>query len=193
MLKRLSMASASGAVGAPSESVEGAQAPADASGRLTIPRQSTAGPSLAGFLIGKKFAKRLSNKITSRREITSAAGIHEKEPTYRMEPKKPFSKHLVEKVIKDILEDRLENFVYNPKFSATMIKVLSEEIKERVKLYCFDRYKIVVVVTLAQRNQQGLMISSRCNWDKKNDNFACYTFSNTHIVCSASVFGAYRE
>lgn len=161
--------------------------------RLSVPRASTAGPSLAGLMLNRKFAKRMSTKMTSRRELTSASGIHKLEPTYRMEPKRSFNSGLVEKCIKDILEDRLENFQYNPKFSANIIKVLSEEIKDRVKVFCFDRYKIVCIVTLAQRNDQGLMLGSRSSWDKKNDNYACYTFMNPHIVCTATVYGIYRE
>ena len=110
-----------------------------------------------------------------------------------MEPKTRFSSFLVENVIKDVLEDRLENFQYSPKFSATITKILTDEIKDRVKVFCFDRYKIVCVVILAQKSQQGITATSRCNWDTKNDNFASYTFENIHVVCSASVFGVYRE
>ena len=192
MLKRLSMASA-GVLGGPSEPAEGTATPTDTSSRATQPRQSTAGPSLAGFMLSRKFAKRLSTKVTGRRDMGSAVGLLQREPTYRMEPKKPFDRSSVEKIIKEILEDRLENFRYSPKFSSTMIKVITEEIKERVKLLDFDRYKIICVITLAQKNDQGLMISSRCNWDKKTDNYASYTYSNPNIICSASVYGVYRE
>ena len=161
--------------------------------KLNLQRGSTAGPSLAGLMISRKFAKRLSTKANSKRDITSASGIHKMEPTYRMEPKRPFRSCVVEKCMKDILDSRLQNFKYNPKFCANMIKILTDEIKERVKVFCFDRYKIVCIVTLAQKNDQGLMMGSRSSWDKKNDNFACYTFTNQHIVCTATVYGIYRE
>ena len=191
MLKRLSLLPPAG-LAAPSESTESNATQTEVSSRGTQARQSTAGPSLAGLLLSRKFAKRLSTKAITKREGSSSA-LHEREPTYRMEPKKHFNIQAVETVIKEILEDRLENFKYSAKFSATMIKVITEEIKERVKQLNFDRYKIICVVTLAQRNEQGLMVSSRCNWDKKTDNYACYTFKNLHVICSASVYGVYRE
>ena len=203
MLKRLSVVAANANAGATPQ-VAGTAPPivetaetgvgTDTSGsRLSIQRASTAGPSMAGLLLSRKFAKRLSTKWNNKRDITSASGIQKLEPTYRMEPKRPFRSCVVEKCIKDILDDRLENFRYNPKFSANIIKVLTEEIKERVKVFCFDRYKIVCIVTLAQKNDQGLMVGSRSTSDKKNDNFACYTFTNPHIVCTATVYGVYRE
>ena len=148
--------------------------------------------SLAGVRLAAKRMSRGSSLL--KRAADAEQGPLVQEPTYRMEPKTKFRSSAAEKVIKDVLEDRLENFQYtDPKLSATITRILTDEIKDGVKVCCFDRYKIVVVVTLSQKCQQGIMATSRCNWDTKNDNFATYTFENANIVCSASVYGVYME
>lgn len=73
------------------------------------------------------------------------------EPTYRMEPRQKFNPKEVELVIMDVLGQRLTGFKYSQKQSPAVAKVLSEEIKERIKKLKYDRYKIVCVVTIGDR------------------------------------------
>jgi len=115
------------------------------------------------------------------------------EPTYRMEPQKKFFAPQVHIMLKQILEAHLDGFNYNPKFTPTMTKVLSDEIKERCKGLGFERYKFVVSVVLGERREQGLVISSRAAWDAKLDSYATYTFQNKSVFCTASVYGVYAE
>lgn len=74
-----------------------------------------------------------------------------------------------------------------------MTKVLSEELKDRVKQMGLDRYKLVTNVIMGQRREQGVMITSRCAWDVRLDSYATYTFQNKSLFCTASVYGIYRE
>nr|KAG5705835.1 hypothetical protein BaRGS_030725 [Batillaria attramentaria] len=74
------------------------------------------------------------------------------EPTYRMEPGgRRFYAPEVHQIIKDTLENHLDGFQFNPKFTQTMTKVLSDELKDRVKQLAFDRYKIVTTVVMGER------------------------------------------
>ena len=213
MLKRLSnviSANEPGLIQTPGTNVNRRTSHADGAVRFnmhSLQREGTGSTrmSLAGALSNtggsrlsitgvKQAAKRLSRSSSLKRSTDAELVPHRQEPTFRMEPKTKFRSLTIEKVIKDVLEDRLENFKYtDQKLSATITRILTDEIKYGVKAHCFDRYKIVVVVTLAQKCKQGIVATSRCNWDTKNDNFASYTFENANVVCSASVFGVYME
>ncbi|XP_076462078.1 dynein light chain Tctex-type protein 2B-like [Babylonia areolata] len=115
------------------------------------------------------------------------------EPTYRMEPDKRFFAPDVHQIIKETLENHLDGFQFNPKFTTTMTKVLSDELKDRVKQLGFPRYKLVTSVVMGERREQGIMITSRCAWDVKLDSYATYTYQNKSLFCTASVYGIYRE
>ena len=55
------------------------------------------------------------------------------------------------------------------------------------------RYKLIVQVTLGQRKDQGVRITSRCLWDTQTDNYATCSYKNDYIWASAMVFGLYAE
>lgn len=61
-------------------------------------------------------------------------------PTYRLESKNPFNREKAANVIKAVLLDNLEDFVYGPKNAQTLSKHISEEIKIRMKFHQFDRF-----------------------------------------------------
>lgn len=178
----------------------GATAPAPSEmGESTITESTVKGPrpSLAGVMLSRRFAKRMSTRISERKLGTigssSAGHLPDKEPTYRMEPTKVFSQSRAEKVIKEVLDEELTGLKYNPKCCSGLIKTLSDEIKERIKLLGYDRYKIVCMMVLCQRSDQAAVCSSRCILDKVNDTYATYTFKNEHLICNATVYGIYRE
>ncbi|KAK7495827.1 hypothetical protein BaRGS_00012817 [Batillaria attramentaria] len=157
-----------------------------------------AGPSLLGLLASKRFAKKLTTRFFNRRmwgsSRLSGQGLPiQKEPSYRMEPHRKFHSGKVEELLKTVLEEKLEKFRYSPKICPNMCKILSDDIKEKVKQMNFDRYKIVCNVLIGQKKDQGVMTCSRCVWDEKLDNFASYSFQNEHIFCTATVFGVYTE
>jgi len=144
-----------------------------------------------GLLRGMKKAPKAA---TEEREKSGVAAPQQPlEPTYRMEPKAKFYAPSVHALLKQILDNHLDGFTYNQKFTPTMTKVLSDEIKERAKALNFERYKLVVSVVLGERKDQGLMVSSRASWDAKLDSYATYTFQNATVFCTASVYGVYAE
>lgn len=150
--------------------------------------------SLTGAILSRRFAKRLSTKFMGDRKLGSSAGnFHDREPTYSMEPSKKFSSSCAEKVIKDVLDENLNGYKYNPQCCSKMMKSMSEEIKDRIKCMGYDRYKILCMVVLCQRKEQAAVCSSRCIMDKTNDTYATYTFKNEQFICNATVYGLYRE
>ena len=84
-------------------------------------------------------------------------------------------------------------FRYTARRSKLMTTVLSEEIKDQMKLLDFDRYKFVCFVTLGEKKNQDLRVTSRCAWDVNFDNSSTYTWQNNHAFCCVTVFGLYHE
>uniref|UniRef100_T1H6J0 Dynein light chain n=1 Tax=Megaselia scalaris TaxID=36166 RepID=T1H6J0_MEGSC len=85
-------------------------------------------------------------------------------PTYRLESKKPFNREKAENVIKKVLEENLEDFVYGPKHATNLCKHISEEIKIRIK------YKYVCFVTIGEKFLQDNCMMNFL-WDSNNDGF----------------------
>jgi len=76
----------------------------------------------------------------------------------------------------------------------SIAKDLSDKIRKRCKKELnLPRYKLVVQVTLGQRNNQGVQISSRCLWDTATDNYAAASYQNKFVWISALVFALYTE
>lgn len=61
-------------------------------------------------------------------------------PTYRLDPKYPLNKEVCEKIMRAVMDNAFENFMYSPKTSLTLCAQISEEIKNRIKAQHFDRY-----------------------------------------------------
>ncbi|KAK3592087.1 hypothetical protein CHS0354_019343 [Potamilus streckersoni] len=149
--------------------------------------------SLVGVLASKKFAQKLSGKILLKKDVDRVSEMEspmEMEASYRMEPYKKFNASTVEGIMKTVLEAKLDGYKYNPKFSANMIKVLSEEIKDGVKELNYDRYKIICIVHLGELKGQGLSIASRSSWDCNLDNYASYSSQKENTFCTAVVYAS---
>ena len=65
--------------------------------------------------------------------------------------------------------------------------------REKVKLLGYDRYKLVIQVTLGQKLGQAMRIVSRCLWDTSSDAFASEYFENETLYCVCQVYGLYFE
>ena len=152
------------------------------------------GPSLLGILASKRFARRFADRVAQKRAM-GYFGDHKKqqEPTYRMEPVKKFETDKVKEAIQRVVEERLSGFEYSAKRCALMSRVLTEEIREKVKELRNERYKIVCMVTMGQKKGQGLRLGSRCVWDHNVDNHVTYNWQDENSFCSVTVFGVYHE
>ncbi|KAK3577543.1 hypothetical protein CHS0354_026511 [Potamilus streckersoni] len=115
------------------------------------------------------------------------------ENTYRMEPPRMFRSDKARLIIDDVLKTNLEERKYDPIECSLLAKTLAEEIKIKVKELNFERYKILSVVTIGQRADQGVRVGSRFLWDADRDSFAAGSFSNKHLFAVATVFALYYE
>ncbi|CAH0550885.1 unnamed protein product [Brassicogethes aeneus] len=110
-----------------------------------------------------------------------------------LESENPFNPEKVEKILKEILEEAMENMTYNSEKCAAQAKWASDQIKSDVKKLEFDRYKIIVLVTFGEKNQQDVFVSMNFLWDAEKDKYAKYTAENNTVYGIALCFGLYYE
>ncbi|XP_030630312.1 dynein light chain Tctex-type 5 [Chanos chanos] len=115
------------------------------------------------------------------------------ENTYQLGPVKRFPVLTVTDILKDVLTTYLQEEKYEVELSRQMTKTISEVVKARVKDLMIPRYKIVVLITIGQLNNQNIHVGSRCLWDMTTDTFSSYTFKNSSLFAVANVFAVYFE
>lgn len=115
------------------------------------------------------------------------------ENTYRMEPKRKFPEREVREIIKNSLEALLGELTYSGTEFGFLTKLLSSRIMEQVKSLNIERYKLVCVVNVGSKHNQGLRIASRCLWNAENDTHVTASIENGTLFAVATVYGVYFE
>lgn len=122
------------------------------------------------------------------------------EPTYRLEPDEStrFSSIRVAPLVTDVVDKYLQDVQeYNPKRARYLTVGLAELVKQRLKDEKFDRYKIVVIVHLAELKPGAstVEIASQFVADPKTDNYVFLDFKDSKkgIYAGVLVFGIYHE
>ncbi|KAM4728326.1 dynein light chain Tctex-type 5-B-like isoform 2-T3 [Anableps anableps] len=113
--------------------------------------------------------------------------------TYQLGPLKQFPVSAVSHILKEEINNNLHDEKYDVQHCRHLTLMLCEEIRNRVKELLIPRFKTVVLVHIGQLNGQGMQISSRCLWDPSFDTFTSYSFKNSSLFCSATVYGVYFE
>ena len=62
------------------------------------------------------------------------------------------------------------------------MRLILEDIHDKVKNQNYKRYKIITQVTLGERRGEGASSATRCLWDAESDCMATYTFLNVRIL-----------
>lgn len=122
------------------------------------------------------------------------------EPTYRMEPvvEKKFSTAKIRPLVVEIVQKYVSDIEgYNPKTSRLLAVGLAELVKQRLKDLKFDRYKIVVMVHMAELKlgANDMEIASLFLGDPKTDNYIFIEHKNSKkgICAGVLVFGIYHD
>lgn len=115
------------------------------------------------------------------------------ENTYQLEPVRKFRSSEAKAVIEKVLENQLKTEKYDASRSAYNAKLIAQMIKDDVKDLNYERYKITVIASVGQLDDQGLSIASRCVWDTNFDTSATASFKNKSLFAVATVFAVYLE
>ncbi|KAM8792077.1 dynein light chain Tctex-type 5 [Rhynchonycteris naso] len=115
------------------------------------------------------------------------------ENTYQLGPTKHFPVIIVNNILKDVLTSYLQEEKYEPELCKQLTKTIAEVIKGQVKDLMLPRFKLIVTVHIGPRNDQCILIGSRCLWNPKSDNFSSYVFRNSSLFALANVYAVYFE
>ncbi len=115
--------------------------------------------------------------------------------TYKMAPEKNamFHQELVKQTMQEVLQDKISDMNYDAEKCRFLTLELATEIKNRVKQFGFDRYKLVSQVSINSMHGQDLRVVSRFIWDERFDNYVSCTYRNATLSVVAVLFGVYQE
>ena len=84
----------------------------------------------------------------------------------------------MKEIIHNCLSEKLTGATYDADKCNEAAKLLSDNIRNRLKLLNYDRYKYVVQVIIGERREQGMYFGTRTFWDSNTDNQASENFTN---------------
>ncbi|CEL97936.1 unnamed protein product [Vitrella brassicaformis CCMP3155] len=122
--------------------------------------------------------------------------VHVWEPTYRTEPaeNEKFLPSKVERVIRQVMEDKLTDKQYHQDEAKIWTLELCNEIKQAVKEKLeIPRFKLIVQVVIGENSGQGIRVASKCLWDINLDNWSSFSYKNDSLFAVGMVFGCYYE
>ena len=127
-------------------------------------------------------------------------------PTYILKPNEneKFYPSQVKKIAYDTLFQEIDRANINERWMEEWadfgndLEDLAKDIVGKIRDQCkkeldIPRYKLIGQVTIGQRKDQGVRITSRCLWDTSTDQYASASYQNEYIWASALVFGLYTE
>ncbi|RIA93480.1 Tctex-1 family-domain-containing protein [Glomus cerebriforme] len=124
-------------------------------------------PSVTSFING-------SSELERRDSTDSTFSLR---PSY----KQKFKTSVAKPIIQNVLNQRLNNALYDKDQAPGWAHEISHEIKQKLLELGLNRYKYVVNVTIMENRSAGTRIQCSCAWDADTDNVAHETFKN---VCN---------
>ncbi|XP_026320996.1 tctex1 domain-containing protein 1-B-like [Hyposmocoma kahamanoa] len=141
--------------------------------------------------------KRLSSiariSTLSNRNINKSKHVRIYLPTYQLNPKVRFNIEKVGKILRNIVDAELEEVQYNDKAIPELCLNLAESIRLAIKEQNYDRYRIIVCVSIGQKRQQGVHVYHSFLWDPDRDVYVAHNFENCHIFANIVVYGIYLD
>lgn len=147
-----------------------------------------------------QYSRRMS--YASRSSVSGSwAGMHMKAHTrmantYQMAPRpeEKFNSIAAERIMTGVMQSYLAGEKYDKLLCTNLAKNLADVIKDRIKDQSFSpRYKYVCVVSIGQKKDQGMAVSSRCVWNTETDNYASASFSKGDLLAVATLYACYFE
>ncbi|XP_029032820.2 dynein light chain Tctex-type protein 2B-like [Osmia bicornis bicornis] len=88
---------------------------------------------------------------------------------------------------------KLEDISYDAVEGPKICESVATDIRERIKKLNFDRYRIVVNVTIVEKASQSICTSMGFLWDAERDNYSTFTYEARTFHAYCCVFGLYYE
>ncbi|KAF5305102.1 hypothetical protein FQA39_LY09364 [Lamprigera yunnana] len=113
--------------------------------------------------------------------------------TYKLQSDKPFHVAKVEQILNDVLTEALENLTYNSEKCSHLTKWATAVIKDRVKSEKYDRYRLIIIVSIGEKAHQHVCCVMGFLWDLERDKYAVCVQENATVFAIAMCFGIYYE
>ncbi|XP_013402480.1 tctex1 domain-containing protein 2-like isoform X1 [Lingula anatina] len=98
---------------------------------------------------------------------------------------------IVKECIHGVLNEQLAGKSYDAEEVTSLTKLISDDIRNKIKDMGYDRYKFIVQVVIGEQRGEGVKMGCRCLWDSDTDNYAQDIFMNDSLFCVAAVFGVF--
>ncbi len=119
------------------------------------------------------------------------------QPTYRMEPLINIFKmeHIIKNKTQQTFEAILQKYAkYDTESTPKLLRCITEIIKQQVKSFKLDRYKVVVHVTFIKKLAgQSVHVISKTLWSNENDLRICIRYDAYSYYAIGLIFLAYHE
>lgn len=106
-------------------------------------------------------------------------------------PIKTFDCQEVKKRIHEILHDHLHDKKYDLKECNSLVKYLSNIIKDSLKKLGYDRYKFIINVIISPQTNDPIQMITRSYWDSETDKFAQSIYINEFLICISTAFAVF--
>ncbi|KAJ8722854.1 hypothetical protein PYW07_004034 [Mythimna separata] len=113
--------------------------------------------------------------------------------TYQLEPRVRFNVPHVTNAINKILDFFFEDFRYTSAEANIRTMLIADEVLRAVKNMKFDRFRIICVVTLAQRRAQSYNNAVAFLWDHEFDSVVDVHREEHTALIQVTVFGVYLD
>lgn len=137
-----------------------------------------------------------SHKDHDRGSASSTGDLHPEvkyENTYKMLPDFRFLESKVKEIMVNVFQENIKEKLYDPSTMGQKCKLSSEIIKEKVKSLSMHRFKLICHVLAIQKGEQSMLVTSRCLWDQRFDNFSTVNIQRGDYYIIGMVFAVYAE
>ena len=114
-------------------------------------------------------------------------------PTFQLESNNPFDARVVEDIANEVVNDTILEATLQPSEFESLTRAMSEDILFQIKLREFNRYRILVTVSVGEKFYQSYVESLCVLWDIEKDSMATFIYDRSNIFIIVNVFGIYFE
>ncbi|XP_063302012.1 dynein light chain Tctex-type 5-like [Pelobates fuscus] len=148
--------------------------------------------SLTGLLAAQRMTKNLKErralKVNKKTEI-----VVPQPPSYAARPSEKIQVPTIKHILEDYLPGKIGEMTYDTTRAPSLVKEVSEEVKNLVKRVLPARYKVLCVVNLGERGQEDIIVVSRSLWDSHSDSYVAHVHQNSSMFCVVAVYVVYCE
>jgi hypothetical protein len=147
---------------------------------------------IANFKLIRQATRKWKEKM---REMQSKPKLMRLEPTYRVEPRVKLRLNEILATVKASFEKLIKKSdKYDPQYTPKFVKIASEILKNDVKAFFYDRYKIIIHLMILQKViSQSCLITSACLWYQETDKKICINLDTQSFYAVCYIFMVYHE